>query len=461
MGIRKRAVRGCTALASSVVIALPMVAAVAPAKAADAAAQPDGQVVISEIANGGPGGYHDNFIEVANWGDQPVDVTGWELFRCTGTGSVASAPQNTLQGTIGAGERWVFARESDQSTIADADVKQRYKTSLANESYGALLRDSSGEDVDAVAVQFPGTANQACGEGTVLANTTDSAAGESFQRTQDTDDNAADFIRAPRTPGKENVTEPSAAPKRGDVLISEVAHTGADGEGLIEIANFGDQEVDVTDLRIDVVNQFGRRFAGYAWAGRMPVEKLGPGEAVVVPRDESGRDFTEGAAGVVLYDASGAVWDRVAWADNQDSAAADGTPLPYASLDAADGVSYQRTSNTGDNASDFVAAKRTPGEIEVGEAAEETTPEYTHEEPHTTGGANVLVSEMTNTGPGGNGDIFLELQNYGDAPQDMTGWSVYRCIGTGVRASVPQVSAEQLDGVVLEAGQRFTAGRSG
>lgn len=461
MGIRKRAVRGCTALVSSVIIALPVVAAVAPATAAEATAQQGGQVVISEIANGGPGGYHDNFIEIANWGDEPVDVSGWELFRCTGTGSLASAPQNTLQGTIGAGERWLFARESDQSTIADADVKQRYSTSLANESYGALLRDSSGEDVDAVAVQFPGTANQACGEGTVLANTTDSAAGESFQRTQDTDDNAADFIRAPRTPGKENATEPSAAPERGDVLISEVAHTGADGEGLIEIANFGDQEVDVTDLRVDVVNQFGRRFAGYVWAGRMPVEKLGPGEAVVVPRDEGGRDFTEGAAGVVLYDASGAVWDRVAWADNQDSAAADGTPLPYVSLDAAGGVSYQRTANTGDNASDFVAAKRTPGAIEVGKPAEEQTPEYTHEEPHTTGGANVLVSEMTNTGPDGNGDIFLELQNYGDAPQDMTGWSVYRCIGTGVRASVPQVSAEQLDGVVLEPGQRFTAGRSG
>ena len=270
-------------------------------------------MVISEIANGGPGGYHDNFIEIANWGDEPVDVSGWELFRCTGAGSVASAPQNTLQGTIGAGERWLFARESDQSTIADADVEQRYSTSLAYESYGALLRDSSGEDIDAVAVQFPGTANQACGEGTVLANTTDSAAGESFQRTQDTDDNAADFIRAPRTPGAENATDPSAAPKRGDVIISEVAHTGTDGEGLIEVANFGDQEVDIADLRVDVVNQFGRRFAGYVWAERMPVEKLGPSEVVVVPRDEGGRDFTEGTAGVVLYGTSGYSLEGVAY----------------------------------------------------------------------------------------------------------------------------------------------------
>lgn len=169
------------------------------------------------------------------------------------------------------------AAESSQSTIADADVKGRCKTSLANESYGALLRDKGGKTVDAVAVQFPGTASQACGEGAVLANTTDSALGESFQRVKDTDDNASDFIRAPRTPNKANATEASAAPKRGDVLISEVSHTGPDGEGLIEIANYGKQEVDIAGLRIDVVNQFGRRFNGYTWAGKMPVDKLAPG----------------------------------------------------------------------------------------------------------------------------------------------------------------------------------------
>lgn len=249
MDIRKRTVRSCIALASSVVIGVPTIVNVATANA-----QQTSGVVVSEIANGGPGGYHDNFIEIANWGDSPVDVTGWQLFRCTGTGAVASGPQNTLEGTIDVGETWVFARESGQSTITDAEVQARYKTSLANESYGALIRNVAGETVDAVAVQFPGTANQACGEGTVLANTTDSAAGESFQRVQDTNDNAADFVRAPRTPGNTNATEASPAPRRGDLLISEVAHTGPDGEGLIEIANYGEQEVDIADLRIDVVN---------------------------------------------------------------------------------------------------------------------------------------------------------------------------------------------------------------
>ena len=460
MGIRNRAVRSCIALASSVIVAAPMISAASPlALAAPAANGAGSGVVVSELANGGPGGYHDNFIEIANWGDEPVNVTGWQLFRCTATGAVASGPQNKLQGTIGVGEKWVFARESDQSTVRD--VKGRYSTSLANGSYGALLRDASGQTVDAVAVQFPGTANQACGEGTVLANTTDSAAGESFQRVRDTDNNADDFVRARRTPGDDNATEDSPEPKRGDVLISEVAHTGPGGEGLIEIANYGAETVDISKLKIDVVNQFGRRFNGYTWAAAMPQDALKPGEAVVVPRDERGRNFVDGAAGVVLYDEDGTILDRVAWADSQDSAAADGTPLPYADLNAAGGYSYQRKTNTGDNSNDFVAAERTPGSLKVGKQPEIEEPEYAYDEPHTTGGPNVLISEMTNTGPAGNGDIFFELQNYGDAPQDLTGYSVYRCIGTGVRASVPQLSTEQLNGVVLEPGQRFTAGRAG
>lgn len=67
----------------------------------------------------------------------------------------------------------------------------------------------------------------------MLARSTDFVAGESFQRPQDTDDKVADLTRAPRNPGKDNATEPLAASKRGDGLISEVEHTGADGAGLV------------------------------------------------------------------------------------------------------------------------------------------------------------------------------------------------------------------------------------
>lgn len=80
----------------------------------------------------------------------------------------------------------------------------------------------------------------------------------------------------------------SAAPKGGDVLISEVSHTGSDGEGPIEIANYGKQVVDVSGLKVDVVNQFGRGFNGYTWAGQMPVDTLAPGQVVVVSREMLG-----------------------------------------------------------------------------------------------------------------------------------------------------------------------------
>jgi hypothetical protein len=418
-------------------------------------------VVVTELTNGGPGGYHDNFIEITNTSDEAVDVTGWEVYRCTGSGSRASGPQVTLEGEIEAGGIILLAREASSSTLSDDEVDYRYGTSFANNSYGAAIVDAEGETVDSVAVKDPSVSGDACAEGTALANVTNSALGESWQRVDDTDNSAEDFILAPRTPGAENATEPSPEPLRGDVLVSEIAHTDAAGTSLVELGNYGDQAVDISGWSIGTCNQFGRHFNGdaYTYASDMPADTIEPGEALVVEMDDDFSGFVDGAAGVILYDNNGAIVDRVALADGQDSACAEGEPLPYFSLDVDADHSYQRTDSTGNNAEDFVAAVATPGELEAGEPVEDEADE--EEFLSTTGGANVLVSEMTNTGPEGNGDIFFEIVNYGDEAQDLTGWSVYRCVGTGVRASVPQLSTDQLNGVILEPGQRITAGRSG
>lgn len=134
-----------------------------------------------------------------------------------------------------------------------------------------------------------GTVNQACGEGTALVNTTDSAHGKSFRCTRDADDNAVDFISASRTLSENNATASSTASKRGDELISEVAHTGTDGESLIEITNFGVQEFDVADLRVEVTTSSSAGLRDTCGQGGCFVEKLGPGETVVLSRDEGGR----------------------------------------------------------------------------------------------------------------------------------------------------------------------------
>jgi len=418
-------------------------------------------VVISELTNGGPNGYHDNFIEITNTSDEAVDVTGWDVYRCTGSGNRASGPQTTLEGEIEAGEIILLAREFTNTPFSEEEVDYLYGTSFANNSYGAMIVDDQGETVDSVAVKDPSVGGDDCAEGTALANVTNSALGESWQRVTDTDNNADDFILAPRTPGAENATEPSPEPLRGDVLVSEVAHGDSEGNPIVEIGNYGDEEIDITGWSVGTCNQLGRHFNGnaYTYASEMPAETIAPGEAIIVETDDTFNGFVDDAAGVILYDGDNAIVDRVAWADGQDSACADGDPLPYFSLDVDSDQSYQRVESTGNNAEDFVAAVATPGELEAGEPADNE--EEVEEFLSTTGGANVLVSEMTNTGPEGNGDIFFEIVNYGDEAQDLTGWSVYRCVGTGVRASVPQLSSDQLNGVVLEPGQRITAGRSG
>lgn len=135
-----------------------------------------------------------------------------------------SALQNSLQDTIDSDKLSVFPGRSVW-TITDANV-ERYDASLVPNAYDAQLRVNSGDDVDLVVVQFPGANDQARSEGTVLA-TTDFAADES-------------------------------------------------GAGVVEIANLGGQEVELADLRVDVVNQFGYRFAGSCGRGECPSRGVGP-----------------------------------------------------------------------------------------------------------------------------------------------------------------------------------------
>src|SRR5690625_3272722 len=82
-------------------------------------------VVVTELTNGGPGGYHDNFIEITNTSDETVDVDGWEVYRCSGAGNRASGPQVTLEGELEAGEIILLAREHAQSSFTDDRSEER------------------------------------------------------------------------------------------------------------------------------------------------------------------------------------------------------------------------------------------------------------------------------------------------------------------------------------------------
>jgi hypothetical protein len=54
------------------------------------ALQPDittsGLVLIGELAGGDAHSDSNSFAELRNWGTEPVDLTGWRLYRCSGQG---------------------------------------------------------------------------------------------------------------------------------------------------------------------------------------------------------------------------------------------------------------------------------------------------------------------------------------------------------------------------------------
>ena len=43
-------------------------------------------ILINELSNGDSESDAHGFIELRNWGNQPVDLTGWNLFRCSESG---------------------------------------------------------------------------------------------------------------------------------------------------------------------------------------------------------------------------------------------------------------------------------------------------------------------------------------------------------------------------------------
>src|SRR5690625_5237082 len=102
--------------------------------------QPGSDVLLSEVANGGKGATSQsgryspkNFIEITNYGDAPVDISGYRIHRCGGPGG-AYGPQKVVdEGTV--------LQPGDQYTTAGQnypfvdEVDSFYSTNLAGYNY--------------------------------------------------------------------------------------------------------------------------------------------------------------------------------------------------------------------------------------------------------------------------------------------------------------------------------------
>ncbi len=352
-------------------------------------AEPRGGMLISEVTPAGPAGKADDFVELVNAGNEPVDLAGWELYRCTTQGRLSSDTlQTRLRGVLQPGERFV-AGGPDFDGAADA----RYPTSLADAGFGVALHDATGALVDEVAVSAYG--DSACQSGhDKLPAILDFGTGESYQRTEQ------GYIVAARTPGTVNATEDTALFRQQPdadraVRISEVATDPAslpgDQQNFIELHNVSDHTVHLGGWQIYRCEATGIRSAKpqvVISAGT----RLAPGDRFTAAREGTAlaakADATYPVAlnflgsGVWVADSRGRLVDRVGIFQQNEMDAPIEPPSPCtnglsASTFAPDrlgGESYQRVAATGDDADDFTVARATPGARLAARAAAEPAP---------------------------------------------------------------------------------------
>jgi hypothetical protein len=426
-------------------------------------------VRISELANGGPSGRTDgtgstdNFFEITNYGDEVADLEGWRVYRCVVTGSRVSSRAQPLEGiTLEPGESFTFANA--RSTIEHADM--RYTWSFVDIGFGVRIEDADESVVDGVAVYADPTDSECDMGGPTLPNVLSFKDAQSYQRIGLSGNVRDDFIIAERTPGESNATQPDPGVQPSDVFISELTNGGLGGgfDNFVELANYGDQQVDISGWTIHRCDRDGRLATGNQLVTIPGGTMLQPGDTFVAARAEV--DMPAGVAhvrydttldnlgfGVVVEDTAGAVVEAVAVYESDgvhqpamDSPCAQGEPLPNR-LDYGHDETYQRLQNTGDNTADFVKASRTIGELVVPDPIDEPPFEF----------GPVRVSELTHSGPDGELDEFFELANVGAEAVSLDGWSVDRCRSDGRRTPEPLIA--NIDDVVLEPGETLLAVR--
>jgi hypothetical protein len=343
----------------------------------------DSPVLVSELANGGPAGSSDEFVEFANYGDAAVDVSGWRFHRCFASGRTddgglqAVFPFGTV---LEPGEAVVAAHTS--VAVPTGVEAVRFAVNLADDGFGALLVDTEGNVRDAVGVyeadgyHQPAT-DSPCARGTALPNRLDFGWNQSYRRAGATGDNVSDFVKAERTMGAAGAPVPvgDLEPVDTGVRVSELVNAGPAGasDEFFELANFGDGPVSLAGWRIHQCREDGRR----APAPQVPAigdVVLEPGETFLAVHSgsnlHSGGDFdasystgfASGGFGLMVLDDEGRPVDSVGVYSARYSPCTQGLAL-FNVIESEYGDTFQRLGRTAYDADDFVPAPRSPGTV--------------------------------------------------------------------------------------------------
>lgn len=440
----------------------------------------DYQVLVSEMSNGGPAGDRDDFFELQNFGDEPVDISEWNLYHCSSKGNrFKEAAVVVEDGTVlEPGEIYTAA---SQEALTGSEVDARYETSASNAGFGVYVEDENRNRIDSMAVHpnQPWQTTSDCSDGANLPNTLNYITGESWQRVSATGEAAADWVKAPRTPTATNATEtvPSFS-HRGEIYINEIASGSSHhaGDDFIELRNYGDEPVDISGWQLYKCSTTGIILEDYLQTTIADGTVLAPGEMFTAGHrlrfsggfgDEEGQAQAElasvyastGTFGGALADENGDFVDGVfASSTNTDGACQIGETKLAHQTDLGADESFQRVATSGDLDQDWVIAPRTANGANA--AAEDSIAAEAREDR---GREGVRVSELA-TDPAELPDgvvqqNYFELGNYSTETVDLSNWTVRTCEAEGPRSL--DVLLTVAEGTTLAPGEVFLAALAG
>ena len=243
---------------STAVIFAVAVALIFAAKFAQAETAP--HTVINEIQVSGENS-NDEFIELFNPSDTPIDLEGYKLAKKTKTGSTESVLVSAAKfsGTVQAHGYFLIAHPGYKDEIS-ADLAYSGSTYSISKDNTIFLYDKDEALLDKVGF---GAVNNSNSENSPAPNPD---ANQSIERTDfiDTDNNAADFsISASPTPENSTVVETDdeddddipddpekCATFSKDIRLNEIFPYPQSGDEFVEITNAGGSCVDVSGWKV-------------------------------------------------------------------------------------------------------------------------------------------------------------------------------------------------------------------
>lgn len=421
---------------------------------------------ISEIANGGPGATSnasrvsaDDFIEIGNFGNAPVDISGLRILRCGQTGD-AYGPQKVVPaGTVlAAGDTYtVGSATSTNKTVVKRDADYDATGSTLHEfGFGAYLETPDYTYLDGIGFYHPNVDSD-CENPVSLARSLDHRLGQSHQRIANTGNPETDWIVAGRTPDAPNASAAvdNLAPSAVKISEANAGDTVSTNNQFVELTNYGSEPIDVSGWKLYRCGENGTAYnqhaglpagtsipAGGTYLYAQTSANL-PGSTVDqrYPTAMAWRDF-----GVMITTPTDRIVDRVGFYADRNSICTVGSPQAK-KASSLQNESFHRVGDTGDSSKDFMLAQeRTPGV--TSSATQLTAPaKFKH--------SDLRISELVGAGEAGANDEFVEIANYGTSNINLAGYSLTRCEGTGRGNAGYQV--EDLGDITLRPGDVYVA----